>query len=150
MSDTTSNLFDFLEDLVTRINNAIDPIEAKSVYKTLPANEKTNLEYLSKIFCSDSGTYEMETGKCNCDIAYFGPRCFIPGKYYWGGGWTALVTFLSIFYIVLAILTWYYFIKAMKTEHGGFAKKLKRIINTPKYLVVVNLIIISTSNIIFN
>jgi hypothetical protein len=117
---------------------------AEVVAPQLPDYLQNDKELFSRIFCSNNGFFK-DNFLCECDIAFFGYSCEHSGIIYWGKGWTAIQVIFSLFYVILTFLTWNYLRKSLKKEYGGFWKKIWRLINTPKYLVILNLIIICTS-----
>jgi hypothetical protein len=117
---------------------------AQVVSPQLPVNLQNDKELFSRIFCSNNGFFN-DNFLCECDIAYFGFSCEHSGLIYWGKGWTTIQVLFSIFYVILSFMTWNYLRKTLEDEYGGFCKKIWRLINTPKYLVILNLIIICSS-----
>ena len=105
--------------------------------------------YLANLFCNGNGNLKTN-GYCDCDIGYFGNRCNIAGIQYWKGGWAAFQAMFAIVYIVMAYLTWLSLMKYVRAEYGSFFKIISRLFKTPKYMVILNLIIICTSKFILH
>jgi len=138
------NIVNDLTDLIQKIGETIDPLYTEQILKDTPRKFLSDLVHMSEIFCTDNGTADAN-GRCDCDLGFFNSHCTDPGKMYWGDGWITIQVLLGIFYIVLAGLTWYKLLKNMRDEFGNYTKKLKRLLCTPKYLVTLNLLIISHS-----
>jgi hypothetical protein len=149
MNSSSINVVDDMKNLLSSIGEIIDPISMNLIFESLTSSEKSDLEHLSQLFCNDQGTFLLSKKKCDCDIAYFGSHCQTAGRKFWGGGWTAFQVLMILFFIIFSIVTWQNFRKNWKGEYGSFCKKLKRLTRTPKYLVIMNVLIVCICNISF-
>lgn len=140
-----SKIIDDVQVLMINIQDVIEFKLFKQLNSTVNINnvDPTNL---ANIFCNGNGNLKVN-GLCDCDIAYFGNRCNTAGIQYWKGGWAAFQAIFSIIYIILAYMTWLSLIKYVRAEYGSFFKIISRLFKTPKYMVILNLIIICTSKI---
>jgi hypothetical protein len=141
----SKNLIDEIKSTIVLIGTKLDSIVFNLKLEQINKIQQSDVVYMSKIFCNDNGDYNIKEKKCDCDVAFFGIHCNESGLKYWNSGWTSFQVIIAIFYIVLAILTCYSLHLYLKEEYGSFWKKIHRIISTPKYLVILNLIVICTS-----
>ena len=144
MSTSQSDIISTLTSTLTNLQKILDLNLNEKILQSLPDSELTQTEKLSELFCNNNGNY-VSVSKCDCDIAYFGSRCNVPGLVYWGKGWTAFQVLFTIFYVLMGIFTWYHLYKYLSLEYGGFWKKVGRLLQTPKYLVILNLLVICNS-----
>jgi len=149
MKNSSINVVDDMKNLISYIVEITDPVSTNFIFSNMNLNQKSDILYLSEVFCNDQGTFYDSKMTCDCDIAYFGPHCQDPGRKFWGGGWTALQVIMSLFFVIFSITTWKNFRKNWKGEYGSFCKKLKRLTRTPKYLVIINVLIVCISNILY-
>ena len=147
MKNSSINVVDDMKNLISYIVEITDPVSTKLILSNMNLNQKSDILYLSEVFCNDQGTFLDSKMICDCDIAYFGSHCQVPGRKFWGGGWTALQVIMTLFFVIFSIATWKNFRKNWKGEYGSFCKKLKRLTRTPKYLVIINVLIVCISNI---
>lgn len=138
-------LLNVFTNTLESIVNVADPMVMEYIKNNLNQSDLQKRDELANLFCSNHGYYLVEESKCDCDIGFFGKHCSIPGKYYWGEGWTAFQALFTIFYIILAALTWISLYRNLTAEYGSVCKKFKRVFQTPKYLVILNLIVICNS-----
>ena len=145
MNSSSNGLVPNMTDFLTYISEIIDPISKEQVLSNLTKTEKSDLQFLSDLFCNDQGNYIPSLNLCHCDMGFFGLHCQMPGRSYWNEGWTALQIFVTFFYVILTIMAWRILRRNWKMEYGGFCKKIKRLYRTPKYLVIFNVLILCTS-----
>jgi hypothetical protein len=112
-------------------------------------NHFNDTKLLSKIVCHDNGYYSKKRMKCLCEFCFFGKYCRYSGYYFWGKDYRNLRILYGILYGILGFMIWYYFIKKIIKESDCY-KRLLRILFTPKYIIMIILLIISNSKIIFN
>ena len=91
---------------------------------------------------------------CDCDVGFFSDlennKC---DKILDEKGFLIFIIIFSFAYLILTGFTWLNLINELikvnkfliKKEHGNLSKLFCRLIKSPKYLVIFNLIIISTS-----
>ena len=120
------------------------------LYETLTESQKNNTSYLSDIMCNSQGTYDKEKIKCNCDMAMFGMHCQKLEVDTWKGFFTFFRVIFGIIYGIFSIV----FIVSLVFKVQADIKvnnnqKIKRMILTPKYIVIFNLIILSVSRFFF-
>jgi hypothetical protein len=142
------NLIEALQLTILNIGSDIDIALNNQTLSKMSFTDKNDPEILSGQFCFGNG-YFNEYLSCECDIAFFGQWCEESEISYWGKGWTTLQIIFSFSYIILTYHSWNYLTKCLNNEHGGFCKKVMRIINTPKYMVILNLISLCTGKFIF-
>jgi hypothetical protein len=145
MNSSSNYLIANMTDFFTYVAGIMDPILTEQVLTNLTKSEKSDLQFLSNLFCNDQGNYVPSLNVCYCDLGFYGLHCQTAGISYWTEGWTALQIFITFFYIILTIMAWKNLRKNWKMEYGGFCKKIKRLCRTPKYLVIINVFILCTS-----
>ena len=134
-----------LDNIYSSISNEfIDNSMEKFVLKNL-----NNTKLLSKAVCNDNGYYSKKKMKCFCEFCFFGKYCRYSGYYFWGKDYRNLRILYGILYGILGFMIWYYFIKKIIKESDCY-KRLLRILFTPKYIIMIILLIISNSKIIYN
>lgn len=134
-----------LDNIYSSISNEfIDNSMEKFVLKNL-----NNTKLLSKAVCNDNGYYSKKKMKCFCEFCFFGKYCRYPGNYFWGNHFKNLRILYGILYGILDLMIWYYFIKKIIYENDCY-KRILRLIFTPKYIIIIILLIISNSKIIYN
>ena len=106
-------------------------------------------KYLSQILCNNNGYFSKKNMECLCEFCYFGKYCQYSGYYFWKTHFTTMRTLYGILYGLLGMLIWYYFLKKIIKENNCY-KRLLRIIFTPKYLIIIILLININNKIIFN
>ena len=91
---------------------------------------------------------------CDCDVGFFRDNYVnYCDKYLDEKGFLIFIIIFSFAYLILTGFTWLNLINELikvnkfliKKEHGNLSKLFCRLIKSPKYLVIFNLIIISTS-----
>ncbi len=138
-----TDMLQSIETLIYDIQTAIDPYSIQIKNNTLNSTQLTDYNYLSEIFCNSKGKIEDNTNMvCNCDLGFFQSHCSVSGKFYWGSGWIAFRVILGLCYLLLSGFIWYYLNIHLNDEFGSFKKKFLRLIYTPKYLVLLNLLIV--------
>ena len=108
------------------------------------------------MICNDHGVIATANNKCDCDVGFF-DDCAKKLKDEIETGWLFFNIIFSFAYLILAGFTWLNLINELikvnyiliKKEHSNIFKLFCRLIKSPKYLVIFNLIIISTSMIFF-
>ena len=132
-----------LDNIYSSISSEfIDNSMEKFVLKNL-----NNTKLLSKVVCNDNGYYSKKKMKCFCEFCFFGKYCRYPGNYFWGNHFKNLRILYGILYGILGFMIWYYFIKKIIYENDCY-KRILRLIFTPKYIIMIILLIISNSKII--
>jgi hypothetical protein len=129
--------------------NVVEKLGVELVNSTITRSEYNDFEYLSYVFCNSRGNYNRAKATCDCDIGFFNERCEISGLVYWKNGWGAFQGIISSIFALLAIITWISLWKNLSAEYGSFWKKIRRIMVCPKYLIIMNIIIMATSKLIY-
>ena len=112
-------------------------------------NHFNDTKLLSKVVCNDNGYYSKKEMKCLCEFCFFGKYCRYSGYYFWERDYRNLRVLYGILYGILGFMIWYYFIKKIIKERDCY-KRILRVLFTPKYIIMIILLIISNSKIIFN
>ena len=134
-----------LDNIYSSISNEfIDNSMEKFVLKNL-----NNTKLLSKAVCNDNGYYSKKKMKCFCEFCFFGKYCRYSGYYFWKRDYRNLRVLYGILYGILGFMIWYYFIKKIIKESDCY-KRILRVLFTPKYIIMIILLIISNSKIIYN
>lgn len=111
-----------------------------------------NITYMSMNVCCNNGTFNKINQKsfCDCDIGFFDFNCRANGLMFWEiKGWQAFQVIISIIHSLFFLILARYIINQMRNEHGGFLKRLVRLWVCPKYVVVLNLLIICFSRVVY-
>lgn len=106
--------------------------------------EKKVAEILSLLFCNDRGNYILNSHLCQCDIAMFGEFCQEKGVEKWKGFLVFQKVIGGIFFGVFFLI----FLGTLLIKIRADIKvkdQFKRMLFTPKYLVLFNLLIFSIS-----
>ena len=112
-------------------------------------NHFNDTKLLSKVVCNDNGYYSKKEMKCLCEFCFFGKYCRYSGYYFWERDYRNLRVLYGILYGILGFMIWYYFIKKIIKESDCY-KRILRVLFTPKYIIMIILLIISNSKIIYN
>ena len=102
-----------------------------------------------EVVCNDNGYYSKKEMKCLCEFCFFGKYCRYSGYYFWERDYRNLRVLYGILYGILGFMIWYYFIKKIIKESDCY-KRILRVLFTPKYIIMIILLIISNSKIIYN
>ena len=77
----------------------------------------SDLYTLSVLLCKDHGNAKkinLTHFNCDCDNAWFGPNCSIPGYTQWGNNWIAFQSVYAILYAVMFAATCHKFIDNLR------------------------------------
>ena len=139
-----SELLMFYNSTISNLEESLKPFINKTI-TTFGTFHSANTSYLSAVLCNNNGYFEPNKLKCVCDFGFFTVFCKISGEQYWGKGWKWFRGIFATFYLLLSLITWYYFIMKIKNEESCL-KRLQRLVLTPKYLITLNLLAISNCN----
>lgn len=136
-----SELLNFYNSTFSKLEESLKPFINKTI-TSFGTVYSSNTSYLSAVLCNDKGYFEPNKLKCVCDFGFFTVFCNKSGEDYWGKGWKWFRGIFATFYLFLSLITWYYFIMKIKNEESCL-KRLQRLVFTPKYLITLNLLVIS-------
>jgi hypothetical protein len=123
--------------------------KSKSLNLTNINFSKFDQTLFSKQLCNGNGFFANSTKECKCDIGYFDVDCSFEGKVIWKKGWTAIQVIFSIIYAILFIFIVINFYSDIKEENVGFLQILIRLWHCPKYVIIINLIIATSTRFLF-
>ena len=146
-----SEIFIFFEKTLIKLFKTLESnsIIIEDSIEKIMLNNINNTKYLSQILCNNNGYFSKNNKECICEFCYFGKFCQHPGYYFWKSNFTTMRTLFGILYGILGMLIWYFFYKKITMENNCYIRIL-RILFTPKYLIMIILLIITNSKIIFN
>lgn len=134
---------EMFESLLTDLHYYFDKEIVKGLYTSLNETMQFDHDYLSQFFCNNQGIFFPFSLTCVCDSCMFGYHCRERGIVYWKSGWTAMQIIFGIAFGILALVMWLGFISKIK-ENINLKGKLVQLFITPKYLVLINLVWITT------
>ena len=144
-----SEMISFTKNTLEKIFQSIPSELIDKSMEQYALNHFNDTKLLSKVVCNDNGYYSKKEMKCLCEFCFFGKYCRYSGYYFWKRDYRNLRVLYGILYGILGFMIWYYFIKKIIKESDCY-KRLLRILFTPKYIIMIILLIISNSKIIFN
>ena len=114
---------------------------------TISLNESIYL--LSQKYCNNHGTFRSKNETdyyCDCDIGFFGFYCNNSGIEIWLNGWKAFQAIFAVVYGIIFCVVVKTFINNLQQESKNVLESCNRIVKTPKYLVILNIMFLSISN----
>lgn len=131
------------DTLLTDLHIYFDKEIIEALYKSLNETMQSDYYFLSEYFCHNQGDFYKSAKICICDSGMFGNHCRDKGIKYWRQGWTAFQVIFGLVFGILAIVMWFGFINKIK-ENITLKGKVIQLFITPKYLVLINLMWITT------
>ena len=144
-----SEMISFTKNTLEKIFQSIPSELIDKSMEQYALNHFNDTKLLSKVVCNDNGYYSKKEMKCLCEFCFFGKYCRYSGYYFWGRDYRNLRVLYGILYGILGFMIWYYFIKKIIKESDCY-KRILRVLFTPKYIIMIILLIISNSKIIYN
>ena len=132
---------------IKNLGKTFDTYLMGSIYTSLPDSEKNNFKLLSKKFCHSRGVYSIIA--CLCNVGTYGIHCQKLGIEFWGKTvWILFRIFFSFFFLIFMILSILTLIVTL-LNYSSFISIIFSLFTTPKNLVNINIIILSTSKFIY-
>ena len=144
-----SEMISFTKNTLEKIFQSIPSELIDKSMEQYALNHFNDTKLLSKVVCNDNGYYSKKEMKCLCEFCFFGKYCRYSGYYFWERDYRNLRVLYGILYGILGFMIWYYFIKKIIKESDCY-KRILRVLFTPKYIIMIILLIISNSKIIYN
>ncbi len=144
-----SEMISFTKNTLEKIFQSIPSELIDKSMEQYALNHFNDTKLLSKVVCNDNGYYSKKEMKCLCEFCFFGKYCRYSGYYFWERDYRNLRVLYGILYGILGFMIWYYFIKKIIKERDCY-KRILRVLFTPKYIIMIILLIISNSKIIYN
>ena len=138
-----SNLLQHINMTTLSLFDSLQPFINSSITSFSDAHSD-DTKFLSLTLCNNNGYFKPSAYECLCDFGFFDMYCTRGGNHIWKKGWGWFRGIFAGFYLLLSILTWYYFLQKFLSEETCL-KRVQRLILTPKYLIIINLIVISNS-----
>ena len=141
LSDDLNSL---LSSLMTQINTNI----MLYYYNNLTKSQQNNTLFLSEYLCNNKGNFIISKKICVCDLGMFGYHCQDKGILYWKGLFTFFQIIFGCAYGILTAIFWISLILKILKDCND-KELIRRILFSPKYLIYINLVIISTSKFLY-
>ena len=134
-------------DLLHTLSIAIDAHATSLLYHSFNSTQISNKTFLSEKLCNLRGTFYEDDLTCKCDIAMFGLHCQRLGVDSWKGWFTFFKVIFGIIYGILTVMCIVSLVFKVQADIkvNNKCQKIKRMILTPKYIVIFNLIIVTIS-----
>lgn len=139
------------KEFLSTLSFSIDEKVMNMYYDSLSDDQKSNSTFLSELLCNSKGIFLVKSKKCSCDLGMFGVHCQNLGVDEWKGWLTFVQIIFGILYGILSIVFIVSLIFKIFADFNVLnkCKRLKRLIVTPKYIVIFNLIIVVVSRFFF-
>lgn len=139
------------KEFLSALSFTIDEKVMNMCYDSLSENQKKNSTFLSELLCNSQGIFLEKKKRCSCDLGIFGVHCQKYGVDVWKGWLTFFQIIFGICYGILSIVFVVALIFKIFADFNVLnkCKRLKRLLVTPKYIVIFNLIIVAVSRFFF-
>ena len=132
---------------ISKLGKILDQNISFIIYDSLTDSEKKNLTFLSQLLCNSKGNFQYYY--CLCNVGVFGNHCDKLGIYFWKK--RIWIIFQFIFGCLFLIFMFLSIIKLIITllNYTSCLSIILSLFTTPKNLANINLIIMSTSKLVY-